>query len=768
MELTIEQALKQGMTAHNSGNFQEAVDVYQAILQSEPKHSDANHQLGLIAISVNQIEAAVLLFKTALEVSPNIEQFWISYIDALVKTKRLKDAKQAIREATKKGFNTKKLATLLSQSKDVIDTKAPPQERLLTLLECYQNGQFSDAENLAIAISQEFPSDNFSWKILAAVFKSTGRNSEAVNANQIAVDLCPQDAQAHYNFGNILEQLGRLEEAGARYAQAIALQPHLADAHSNLGVTLQALGRFDEAEASYRKAIALNQDLPSAHSNLGGILRERGLQKESLDCHLKAMSLNPNSVSFRWEFALGQLAKVYLTHKDMEESLHGLEEELTKLQEFITAERLQETATFTRVGSSYPYHLAYIEKDNKYLLRKHGELCCRIMKNWQEKNLISPVNSIRKRYASGKIKIGIVSAHIRYHSVWNAFLKGVIKNLDSEKFEIHIFSLSNICDGETDLAKTIVEYFNEEERGLIQWANKIRNSEIDIAFYPEIGMDKQTIQLASMRLAPIQVCSYGHPETSGLPTIDYYISSELLETSNSDSFYTEKLFKLPGLGYYFEPPTLESSDADLIQMGINQNLPKLLCLGNPSKFSPLYDWVLIAIIRRLGNCQLIFMHDVTGASEILQKRLKDRIEDAGFIFKKHVVFVSLQSREGFSALMKSADLLMDTLGFSGLNTTMQAIGCGLPVITLEGEYQRSRHAGAILRTLGVEELITKTETEYIDLVERFILDREFRLKIRRKIKDNENCVYRNEAPIRVLEIFFEDVISGSLKGEAIN
>ena len=104
MDLTIQQALQQGMTAHNAGNLKEAERAYKAILQSQPKHPDANYYLGLIAISLNQIAAALPLFKTALDVHPNIEKFWVSYIDALVKATRLKDAKQAIKKLQRKGL----------------------------------------------------------------------------------------------------------------------------------------------------------------------------------------------------------------------------------------------------------------------------------------------------------------------------------------------------------------------------------------------------------------------------------------------------------------------------------------------------------------------------------------------------------------------------------------------------------------------------------------------------------------------------------------
>lgn len=940
MELTVEQMLQQGVAAHNAGNLKEAERLYRAILQIQPKHLKANYNLGLIAVSIGQSGLALSLFENVIDINPNIEQFWLSYIDTLIAERQFENAKSALKKGKNRGVAKEKLKALTQKLVSVKAgsnvMRAPSQGEIQKLLNHYQNGQYGDAEKLAISITEQFPEHQFTWKVLGVVLKQAGRISESLVAGQKAVDLDPQDAaahsnlgntlrelkkldeaeascrqaialksdfaEAHSNLGNTLQELGRLDgaeasyrqaialksgyatahynlgstlqllgksgEALASYRQAIALAPNYAQAHNNLGTTLQELGRseeaeesyrqaialkldyaeahynlgntlmglgkleeaeasykqtialksdyaeaysnmgntlnklerlegaeasyrqaialksddapshynlgntllklekLDEAEASYRQAITLKSDLAEAHNSLGRLLHARGLGTKSLDCFLTAMTLNPDSVSFRWDFSINQLSKVYLTYDDIKNSLHRFEVELTKLQKFITAQRLDEAVE--AVGKSQPYYLAYFEIDNKYLLEKYGEICCRVMKHWQEKNLIATVNSVTKRGVGERIKVGIVSAHIRYHSVWNAFLKGVVKNLDSEKFEVHIFSFNNEVDNETELAKTTAKFFTAGERGLAQWANKIRNSEIDIAFYPEIGMHPQTLKLASMRLAPVQVCSWGHPETSGLPTMDYYISSELLETPGSDKFYTEKLIKLPSLGLYYEPLSLESSDVDFIQMGINPNTPKLLCLGVPNKFSPLHDWVFIEIIKRLGDCQLIFMNDEKGASEILERRLRTRAEDAEIIFDRHVVFVPNQSRQGFSALMKSADVLLDTLGFSGFNTAMHAIGCGLPVITREGKFMRTRHASAILRKLGIEELITKTETEYIDLVEKLVLDRKFLHNIQCKIKDKENYLYRNENAIRALEDFFESVISGSLKSELRN
>jgi tetratricopeptide (TPR) repeat protein len=294
MELTIEQALQQGVAAHKEGKLEDAERLYRAILQSQPTHPDANHNLGVLAVSVNKADVALPLFKTALEANPKVEQFWLSYIDALVKANKLKDAKQAIKKAKKKGFDAKKLQALLSQLKEVADTKAPSQELLNSLLGHFQTGRYGDAEKLAISITQEFPKHHFGWKVLGAVLKETGRVIDSLTAMQKSVQLAPQDAEAHSNLGNTLQELGRLEEAEASCIQAIALKPDYAEAHSNLGNTLKELGRLDEAEASLQQAIALKPDFAEAHSNLGIMLKDLGRLDEAEASYTQAIALKPD------------------------------------------------------------------------------------------------------------------------------------------------------------------------------------------------------------------------------------------------------------------------------------------------------------------------------------------------------------------------------------------------------------------------------------------------------------------------------------------
>ena len=275
--------------------------------------------------------AEVGLFKTALEANPKIEQFWLSYIDALIKDKQFDNAKQVLEQGRNQGVagekfealeehltlitqapqptlpEQKKSLTLSEKRKKLAEQKkqkkakkqnlkaiSPSQAQLSSLLEHYQNGRFDDAEKLAVSITQEFAKHQFGWKVLGAVLKQTGRISESLAASQKSVQLAPQDAAAHGNLGVTLQELGRLDEAEASCRQAISLKPDYAEAHYNLGVTLQALGRLDEAAAHYTQAITLKPDYAEAHCNLGVMLQELGTLDEANVSYKQAIALKPD------------------------------------------------------------------------------------------------------------------------------------------------------------------------------------------------------------------------------------------------------------------------------------------------------------------------------------------------------------------------------------------------------------------------------------------------------------------------------------------
>ena len=333
MELTIEQALQRAVEAHKAGKLQDAEALYRAILRAQPKHPDANHNLGVLAVSLNKSELAVPLFKTALEANPNQGQFWLSYVDALIKTNQLKIAKSVLEQGKKLGLTEEKVdvleaqlttilltqsaetsanksSTFTQQRKKVFakkekkknsprnliknnQTRSPSQIEINKLLDLYQTGQLDLAQNLATTLTEQYSNHPFSWKVLCALFKQTGRLQDSLIANLKVLEISPNDVQAHNNLGNTLKELGRLEDAETSYKKAIAIKPDLAEAHSNLGSTLKELGRLEDAEISYKKAIAIKPDYAEAHNNFGNILKELGRLEDAEISYKKAIAIKP-------------------------------------------------------------------------------------------------------------------------------------------------------------------------------------------------------------------------------------------------------------------------------------------------------------------------------------------------------------------------------------------------------------------------------------------------------------------------------------------
>ena len=274
MELPVKRALQRAVAAHKEGNLQDAERLYRAILQTQSRHPDANHNLGVLAVSINKADAALPLFKIALEANPKIEQFWLSYIDALIKEKQYENAKQVLGRAKKQGVDADRLepfeAQLLPKTQEASGSSRSPSQALInTLLWLHQERRFIDAEKLALEITQGFPRDAAAHSNLGATQRKLGKLDEAVGSYRQAIALKPDLAEAHSNLGNTLQELGRLDDAMASLAQAIALKPDLAEAHNNLGITLQKLGRVDEAVTSYLEATALKTDYVDAYVNLG-------------------------------------------------------------------------------------------------------------------------------------------------------------------------------------------------------------------------------------------------------------------------------------------------------------------------------------------------------------------------------------------------------------------------------------------------------------------------------------------------------------------
>ena len=186
------------------------------------------------------------------------------------------------------------MITDISELKGVGDTKAPSQQQLISLLEHYQNRRFSDAEKLALFITEQFPKHQLAWKVVGAIFGQTGRKIEAIDFQQKAIALNPQDYETHNNLGITLQELGRLEEAVGSFKNAITLNPDYSNTYYNLGITLHKLGKFEDASSNYTQAIKLKPDYAEAHSNLGITLHRLGKLEDAVASYRKAIRLKPD------------------------------------------------------------------------------------------------------------------------------------------------------------------------------------------------------------------------------------------------------------------------------------------------------------------------------------------------------------------------------------------------------------------------------------------------------------------------------------------
>ena len=295
MELTLDQALQQAVAAHKEGKLQDAERLYRAILQTQPNHPDANHNLGVLAVAVGKPLEALPFFKQALDANSEVEQFWLSYIDVLIKVGRFRDAKQVLVDAQQSGVPAEKLDSSREQLwKNVPTAMNPSRDEIERVLKYFQSGTLNKAETLSSALTQQFPDHSFGWKILGAVLHRTGRFNDALIPMQRSIELNPQDAQAHNNLGLALRNLGQLNAAEIHLRQAIELKPDYAEFHNNLGITLSDLGKFNHAEDSFRHAISLNPNYAAARNNIGMLLNTLGRADSAVACYLEAIALQPD------------------------------------------------------------------------------------------------------------------------------------------------------------------------------------------------------------------------------------------------------------------------------------------------------------------------------------------------------------------------------------------------------------------------------------------------------------------------------------------
>jgi predicted O-linked N-acetylglucosamine transferase (SPINDLY family) len=798
-------ALERAFAHHTAGRLEEADAGYREILAVDPRHFDALHLRGVLALQAGRPDAAVEAITAALGVVPASAQAHNSLGEAYRRLGRLDEAATQFREAAALApdsgdahFNLAAVLRRLGKPEEAIESyrralAANPamveaQVRLgETLNAIGRTAEAIAAHEAAIALK---PDHAQAHNALGLALRDAGRLDEALAACQRAVAHDPNLMLARFNVGNLLREKGFLEEAAAAYRAAIAIEPTgLAEAHNNLGNVLKELGRTEEALGCYQQALALKPDFAEAVFNAAQLLRERGRLAEAanafrsvlavrpdmveahydlgnalkgmgdsagaLASYRRALEASPDYAEARWAAAMSQLPMLADSEAEAARSCARFDEELAGLERW--SEQHGAEALARAVGVQQPFYLAYQEEDHRSRMARYGRLCARLMGVWQEAAGFARA----ARVTRAETRIGIVSNHIHDHSVWNAIVKGWLQGLDRNRYDLRLFHLGRTNDVETALAKTLATHYAYGKSDILEWVPLILDHQLDVLIYPEVGMDPLTAKLASLRLAPVQAASWGHPHTTGLPTIDYFLSAEALEPAGAEAHYTERLVRLPGLGCSYTPRPSAPAQVDLAALGIRAGVPVLLCPGTPFKYTPRHDAVLIEIARRLGECQFVFFTP-GNAPEVVQRlraRLERNFAAAGCDFSAHVTFIPWQGQSAFYGLMSQADVYLDTMGFSGFNTAMQSIECGLPIAAYEGRFLRGRLASGVLRRMGLDELVAADDAAYVEIAVRLATDAVWWGEIRKRIEAARGALYNDRAPVRALEQFFADALA---------
>lgn len=468
MELTIEQALQRAIDAHKTGRLKDAEKLYRAILQVQPQHPDANHNLGVLAVGVGQPQAALPHLKAALEANRSQRQFWVSYINALIETKQIKNASELLKEAKKIGLTGepitqlqrklnghsehKTVSQILKQNQTSETKKAgqaragkrsspasqqPSQQRINELLASYNAQNFDLAQRQAQALITAYPTHAFGWTVLGVIFKSKGKLNESLELMRQPAKLTPHDAHAHYRLGNALYDFGRLTEAEASYREAIRLKPEYVQAHFNLGVMLYGFGRFTEAEASYREAIRLKPDYAQAYSNLGVALKDLGRLTDAAASFREAIRLKPDYVQAHNN--LGNVLKDLGRLTDAEASFR----EAIRL-------KYDYAEAHSNLLISQNYVSSLVPESALIHAKGYGNI---FSAKAQEKFYAWKTDSNSKTF-----KIGFVSGDFRKHPV-GYFIEGLLKHLDRCKFELYAFPTMSKQDALTDRLKSYFDHW---------------------------------------------------------------------------------------------------------------------------------------------------------------------------------------------------------------------------------------------------------------------------------------------------------------------
>jgi predicted O-linked N-acetylglucosamine transferase (SPINDLY family) len=593
-----------------------------------------------------------------------------------------------------------------------------PTSLLADARRLFDQGALEEAERTCISCERTSPDLADAGYLRALIALAQGRQQDAVRHLDATAAKRDSDPTFHSKLGEALRDVGDHRRAAFHFARALE---HLAPADPGrpramlrLAAAFIDCGDQGEAERWYRRILEIDPGHADALLCLA-VMREDAAVEEARGLMGRYIASNPG--------AAGRLRQAFMLPAIVQsvEEIDSIRARLERdLDELLEARPAAIAHPEFEVGAT-PFYLSYHGRNNAGLLRRIAQVCRSVYPGRSE---------CPRRPAGKRLRIGFISTFFQAHSVGRTTL-GFIRDLPRDRFEVLVFAIAPQADALAEAIRASADRYVALPRDLDRVRDAIESAALDIAFFADIGMEPLTYFLAFWRLAPVQMVTWGHSVTSGLDTVDYYVSADAIEAPGSEQYYSEKLLRLPG---YFMPryrrPVLDGPRRTRAQLGLPEGKHLYYCPQNLFKFHPDFDPAMKAILEGDPQAELVLLEFIReGVKEQLFRRLERTLGPLA----SRIRFIPRSAHRDFLQYIASADVILDPFHFGGCNSSCDALSLGVPVVTLPGAQLPGRFTLGLYREIGLDGCIARSADEYVEIALRLGRDAGFRSSMSEQI-----------------------------------
>ncbi|WP_293125033.1 tetratricopeptide repeat protein [Microcoleus sp. bin38.metabat.b11b12b14.051] len=744
-----EKLYNQALNLHQAGKFIAAEEKYQQVLQYARLFVNAWQNLGILYYATERYREAQQMLVESLALDSSVAGAHYSLGLVLEKTGDVIGAVRAYREAIALDANCidacNNLGNIFSQIGD--RDRAESFYRQAIAINQTHFGSYLNLGNLLLSQTEV---DRAIELYETALQLQPGAAEVAANL-EFARSLQNNPIQAYLYFGNDCYGRGEYQQAITQYRKFLEVQTGEIQLYSNLANCYEHLEEYAAAIQVCREAIELFPADASLYRKLVSALLASGRTSEAILIATQASSLFPED-SF---FNPGQYLILPVIYESVEEIAVYRDRFETGIKLLIQQTSLDtdegKQKALTIIGQHTNFFLAYQGCNDLEIQKQYGEFVRRVMAanypQWTKDLPLPP------RSQSGKIRIGYISGCLWGHTVGKLTL-GWLQH-SSNEFEIYCYQITETQDNFTQQFRFYSDTFHYIPGNLELICQQIIADQLHVLVFLDIGLQSQMTQLAALRLAPIQCTSWAHPVTSGLPTVDYFLSSDLMEPENAAGHYSEKLIRLPNIGICYPQPAIGAATATRANFGLRDGAVVYLCCQTLCKYLPQHDYIFAEIARQVPQAQFAFISRPNAdIGKVFGHRLQRTFAEYGLDSGEFCTILPKMDEKAYGNLQLLSDVFLDSFGWSGGHTTLEAIACNLPIVTCPGEFMRGRHSSGILQMLGVTETIAQTAAEYVEIAVKLGLEPELRDGIADRMFQSHGSLYGDTACVAALSAFY--------------